>query len=330
MTGGASQITEQRTGHLIGGRFFESLGGSLIPSRATIRMRSSSSRSETTSGRSGFRPTPGRRVRRGDVEQHAHGDPRRAAGQPCAGSPSIVPVLEANGRRAHRPLRLEEPARQPRVVRGRRVSERDGHHEPAASRREHDRAAKTSRSTTPVPDPEDDGEDVVAFADFMRATKAPPRGAITAAVRAGEQVFNAIGCATCHVASIVTARAGDVDQRRRVHRAGRARQQGHPPVQRLPAARHRHGRRHSDSADGEYAPTANQIRTAPLWGLRTRNRLMHDGLSFTQGGSDPAPRRAGGGRDEPVPGTQLGRQGESRGVSEFAVRADFPAGGRTR
>ena len=24
------------------------------------------------------------------------------------------------------------------------------------------------------------------------------------------------------------------------------------------------------------------MRTAPLWGLRTRNRLMHDGLSFTR------------------------------------------------
>ena len=31
----------------------------------------------------------------------------------------------------------------------------------------------------------------------------------------------------------------------------------------------------------EYAYTTNQIRTAPLWALRTRNRLMHDGLSFT-------------------------------------------------
>ena len=37
-------------------------------------------------------------------------------------------------------------------------------------------------------EPENDGEDVVAFADFMRATKAPPRGPITAKVRAGEQV----------------------------------------------------------------------------------------------------------------------------------------------
>ena len=32
----------------------------------------------------------------------------------------------------------------------------------------------------------------------------------------------------------------------------------------------------------EYAATANQIRTAPLWALRTRNRLMHDGLSYTK------------------------------------------------
>jgi CxxC motif-containing protein (DUF1111 family) len=32
----------------------------------------------------------------------------------------------------------------------------------------------------------------------------------------------------------------------------------------------------------EYSSTANQIRTAPLWALRTRNRLMHDGLSFTK------------------------------------------------
>ncbi len=32
----------------------------------------------------------------------------------------------------------------------------------------------------------------------------------------------------------------------------------------------------------EYADTAYKMRTAPLWGLRTRNRLMHDGLSFTK------------------------------------------------
>jgi CxxC motif-containing protein (DUF1111 family) len=29
------------------------------------------------------------------------------------------------------------------------------------------------------------------------------------------------------------------------------------------------------------SPTANRIRTAPLWGLRLRSRLMHDGESLT-------------------------------------------------
>jgi CxxC motif-containing protein (DUF1111 family) len=28
--------------------------------------------------------------------------------------------------------------------------------------------------------------------------------------------------------------------------------------------------------------TAQQVRTAPLWGLRTRSRLLHDGLTFTE------------------------------------------------
>jgi len=32
----------------------------------------------------------------------------------------------------------------------------------------------------------------------------------------------------------------------------------------------------------EYAETYALMRTAPLWGMRTRNRLMHDGLSFTK------------------------------------------------
>src|SRR5947207_10721860 len=60
----------------------------------------------------------------------------------------------------------------------------------------------------PVKDPEDDGVDVKAFANFMRATKAPSRGPITANVTAGELLFKQVGCATCHVSSITTALAG--------------------------------------------------------------------------------------------------------------------------
>jgi CxxC motif-containing protein (DUF1111 family) len=143
----------------------------------------------------------------------------------------------------------------------------------------------------PVADPEDDGEDVVAFADFMRATKAPPRGTITADVSAGEALFSKIGCAVCHTPSITTARPGT---------------KVNGGVFTVPAAL---GNKiihpYSDfllhdigTGDGipvlplpEYAGTANQMRTAPLWGLRTRNRLMHDGLSFTK--QDAILRHAG-------------------------------------
>ena len=133
----------------------------------------------------------------------------------------------------------------------------------------------------PLPEPEDDGDDIEGFALFMRSTKAPSRGLITTDVRNGEKRFNQIGCGTCHVGSITTASAGTVinggwfviptalgDKIVRpfsdflLHDIGTG---DGIPIQPLP----------------EFAGTAKQIRTAPLWGLRARNRLMHDGLSFT-------------------------------------------------
>jgi CxxC motif-containing protein (DUF1111 family) len=134
----------------------------------------------------------------------------------------------------------------------------------------------------PVPEPDDDGTDVEAFALFMRSTKVPPRGPITNDVRLGQAKFNEIGCAVCHVSPIVTAAAGtpinggafivpDVLGNKIVrpfsdfllHDIGTG---DGIPIQATP----------------EFAETANKMRTAPLWGLRTRNRLMHDGLSFTK------------------------------------------------
>jgi len=133
----------------------------------------------------------------------------------------------------------------------------------------------------PLPEPEDDGDDIEGFAFFMRSTKAPSRGTITTPVRNGEKKFNSMGCAVCHVSSITTASAGTVinggsfvvptalgDKVIRpfsdflLHDIGTG---DGIPIQPLP----------------EFAGTANQMKTAPLWGLRTRNRLMHDGLSFT-------------------------------------------------
>jgi len=134
----------------------------------------------------------------------------------------------------------------------------------------------------PVADPEDDGEDIVAFANFMRATKAPPRGPITADVRAGEKVFASTGCAVCHTPSITTARPGTVINGGALTvPAALGNKVIHPYSDFL-----MHDIGTSDGIpvlpDAAFAGTANQMRTAPLWALRTRNRLMHDGLSFTK------------------------------------------------
>jgi CxxC motif-containing protein (DUF1111 family) len=45
---------------------------------------------------------------------------------------------------------------------------------------------------------------VVAFTDFMTFLAPPPRGAITSEAIAGRVVFYRIGCASCHLPTLVT------------------------------------------------------------------------------------------------------------------------------
>src|SRR5262245_56126047 len=100
-----------------------------------------------------------------------------------------------------------------------------------------------------VADPEDDGEDIKGFANFMRSTKAPSRGELTAQVQAGAAIFKTVGCSVCHVDSITTAPAG-------------AQINGH-----------RHRRWHPDSADRRVRSDRESDPYRPLLALRTRNRL---------------------------------------------------------
>jgi CxxC motif-containing protein (DUF1111 family) len=140
-----------------------------------------------------------------------------------------------------------------------------------------------------VSDPEDPpstnhpfGKDIEAFAAFMRSTKAPPRAPAVASAGAddpitvGEAVFDRIGCVTCHTDNIVTAPPQTafnggffiVDSslgNKTIHPYGDFMLHNIKTGDGIPQA----------------SATADQIRTAPLWGLRTRTRLMHDGLSFT-------------------------------------------------
>jgi CxxC motif-containing protein (DUF1111 family) len=122
-------------------------------------------------------------------------------------------------------------------------------------------SGSTGCASPVIEDPEptcgDGGEDIDCYARFMRALKAPPRGTITPQVQAGEEVFNRIGCASCHVSTLYTDRFvfhpfGDF----LLHDLGTGDgvQQG--------------------SVDG------NHIRTAPLWGLRVKSHFLHDGRAF--------------------------------------------------
>src|SRR5215510_2242968 len=75
---------------------------------------------------------------------------------------------------------------------------------------ENDSLGRSVTAFDGVADPEDDGDDVEAFAQFMRQTRAPGRGPITAAVTRGENLFTLIACNFCHTPSIVTAAPGTV------------------------------------------------------------------------------------------------------------------------
>jgi CxxC motif-containing protein (DUF1111 family) len=133
-----------------------------------------------------------------------------------------------------------------------------------------------------VQDPEDDGADIEIFARFMRATKAPPRDDAVAATpdaQAGERLFEQIGCAICHVPTLVTAPPGTAIN-------GGAftvpEALGNKIIHPFSAfLLHDVGTGDGIVQNGGQA-TRNKIRTAPLWGLRTRSRLMHDGLSLTR------------------------------------------------
>jgi len=139
---------------------------------------------------------------------------------------------------------------------------------------------KITRDPEDVPD-ELGLADIDHFAQFVRGTKVPPRDTVRAATpptMAGEHLFDTLGCAACHVASIRTASPGTVIN-------------GGEFV--VPEALgnkiiHPYGDfllHNIETGDGivQVGPqdTANKLRTAPLWGLRMRPRFMHDLRSLT-------------------------------------------------
>ena len=130
----------------------------------------------------------------------------------------------------------------------------------------------------PVQDPEDDGGDVLAFADFMAATRAPGRGPITAAVIRGDALFSSVGCSVCHTRTFQTAAPNTLINGGAFRVPTALGNKIIHPFSDF--ALHNIG-----TGDGIVQNagqgSANQLRTAPLWGIRARNRLMHEGLNVT-------------------------------------------------
>ncbi|HEY0385389.1 MAG TPA: di-heme oxidoredictase family protein [Pyrinomonadaceae bacterium] len=129
---------------------------------------------------------------------------------------------------------------------------------------------------------EDKDDDISAFAEFMRASKAPPRDTALAATSdaiIGSQLFDQISCSICHVRSITTAPVGTIiNGGAFTVPTALGNKIIHPFSDFL--------LNNVGTGDGIVQnggqSTANRLRTAPLWGMRTRDRLMHDGESLTR------------------------------------------------
>jgi CxxC motif-containing protein (DUF1111 family) len=143
--------------------------------------------------------------------------------------------------------------------------------------------------------------DLEHFARFMRATKAPARDArqaATAAAKRGETLFASVGCDVCHVPQLTTAAAGTaVNGGKFTIPEALGNKTFHPYSDFLlhdvgtgdgiviPQEEHYGKRMHQikwkNMSPEAYRSTANRLRTAPLWGVRTHPMLMHDGASLT-------------------------------------------------
>ena len=272
---------EHRTGHTEDGMFFESLGGSLIQSRATYPdiVEHVVDTDETRSFRLSTNTLGGGFVE--CVSDSTLLAIRDAQPVDMQGTAPEVPVLEGDGSAGigrfgwkcqHRSL---ESFASDAYLNEMGITSALFPEENTSS------GVYVGFGTQydPVPDPED-FIDVAGFVLFMRSTKVPPRGPIPTSTALGKKSSIKLGAESVtwpplprpHRArssmeapspfptrsvtklSILLATSCCTILDRRWH-----------PIQPLP----------------EFADTANKMRTAPLWGVRTRNRLMHDALSFT-------------------------------------------------
>ena len=124
-----------------------------------------------------------------------------------------------------------------------------------------------SLACNPDAEVNDEGDGVTEFTDFMTFLAPPPRGPITGGAILGESVFQNLGCASCHRATLRTG-ASSVAALNQVN--------FHPYSDFL---LHDMG----SLGDGitQNRATGRLMRTAPLWGVRNLTTYMHDGRATT-------------------------------------------------
>lgn len=287
--GAFAQQMEFRAGRVVNGNFVDNPGGNLIHARATDS--DIVEHIDTAQTVKAFRLVLST-LGDGFVECIANGTlQNNVNSQPAAqrGTLTNVPVVEANGtlrvgrfgwKAQHASLQsFSGDAYLNEMGITNPFDGSGGTTENPASTAEGVRNVTFPSPFDPVEDPEDDGLDVIAFADFMAATRAPGRqNPIPAAANRGESLFRQVGCEVCHTDTFTTAAPGTSINggafrvppalgNKRIH-----------PFSDF--ALHNIG-----TGDGVVQNagqgSANQIRTSALWGVRARNRLMHDGLTVT-------------------------------------------------
>lgn len=280
VSGGISQITELRAGRFNGTSFIEHPGGSLIHSRATnasIQERLFDNYDVRTFRTSlnilgdGFIEA----IPNDALIALANNQPSQTGGR-IAGQIVLVPVVEANGTLRVGRFGWKNQHASLLSFAGDAYVNEMGITNPLFPN-ENTSNGSPIDLFDPIPGVES-LEDTDAFALFMRSSKVPPRGEITNAVLDGERLFNTVNCSVCHVPTLTTAPPGTlINGGALTVPAALGDKIVHPFGDFL---MHDVGTGDGIVQNGGQS-TRNKVRTAPLWGVRTRNRLMHDGASLT-------------------------------------------------
>lgn len=134
--------------------------------------------------------------------------------------------------------------------------------------------------------PQGTSDELSALVKFVRNTEpvAPdPTRSAAAGAKAGSKIFDRIGCSLCHVRTLRTAPPGERVEGSNIVVSERLGNKDIHPFSDylLHDIGTGDGVVQNIRSEDYAASTANKFRTAPLWGVRYRLWLMHDGRSIT-------------------------------------------------